>query len=760
MRSILTVLLFTISLQAQEHNIWYFGATAGLDFNSGIPTPLSDGQINTYEGTASIADSEGNLLFYTDGRIIWNQNHQIMENGEDLMGHNSATQSALIIPKPGSHQRFYVFTVAAWGQSNGFRYSEIDMTANTGLGAVTDKNILVQTPVAEALSATWHSNGEDIWVVVHGFESNVLSAYLVTSAGVSVNPVTSSSLHPPDAFGQSSIKISPDGSKLAFTRLNGQNGLQLFDFDNATGLLSNPVLLHNAGCYSTEFSASGNILYMTRVDSLRQYNLLAADIIASSLIINTDATVRLSAIQRGPDNKIYIARYLQDYLSVINNPDVLGTGCNFEQIGISLGINGMPSIWSTNGLPNTVLTSALRINPGNQTLCVGEQATFSINISDQQFDTMLWNFGDGSSSQENNPSHTYQQEGLYTVMLTTHKQGIIKTAQLDVVVSPIPLITQPAGMVMCDETGNGTAVFSLGTQNNIILGNQESSDFLITYHLSTDDAETGTDSIAESFNNTANPQTIFARLEAINSGCYATTSFDLIVNPQPVIAIADSFALCKGDTTILEAPEGFESYHWSTGQNSRSITVNSPGSYTVNAGITVSGVWCGNSKTVTVYVSEAPIITQVSIGDWTDNHNSISISVSGAGIYEYSLDGLAYQDSPEFYGLESGIYNVYARDKNGCGIDMKEVILLMYPKFFTPNGDGVNDAWRIRHSWKEPNITVHIFDRYGKRITSFSGESIGWDGKYNGNNMPATDYWFVVERMNGKLHKGHFSLVR
>ncbi|QEE50979.1 T9SS type B sorting domain-containing protein [Flavobacterium alkalisoli] len=761
MRLILALLLLTISLQAQEHNIWYFGAGAGLDFNNGVPTALSDGQIQTSEGTASISDSEGNLLFYTDGRTIWNQTHQIMENGQDLMGHYSATQSALIIPKPGSQQRFYVFTVTAWGEANGFRYSEIDMTVNTGLGAVIDKNILVQTPVAEALNATWHSNGEDIWVVVHGFENNLFYAYLVTSAGVSLNPVTSTSLHPSDAFGQSSIKISPDGSKLAFTRLNGQNGLQLFDFDNSTGLITNPLLLHGPGCYSTDFSSSGNILYMTRGDSLRQYNLLAADISASAVIINIDETVRLSSIQRGPDNKIYIARYLQDYVSVINNPEILGTGCNFESVGINnLGTNSIPPRYSTNGLPNTVLTSVLRINQSNQALCVGELATFSINLSTQQFDSILWDFGDGGTSQENNPSHAYQLEGLYTVILSTNKQGIFKTAQLDIVVSPIPQITQPAAMVMCDETSNGTAVFSLGTQNSVLVGSQAPDDYLITYHLSAEDAELGNNSIAENFTNTASPQTIFARLEAINSGCYATTSFDLIVNPQPVIDMADNFPLCKGETILLEAPVGFEAYHWSTGHNDRTITVDTPGTYTVSVGLTVNGTWCGSSKTVTVYTSEAPTITQVSTDDWTASHNSISISVSGSGSYEYSLDGVTYQDSPEFNRLDSGIYNVYARDKNGCGIDMKEIVLLMYPRFFTPNDDGVNDTWRISYAWLEPNAMVHIFDRYGKRIVSFRGDSVGWDGKYHGSNLPATDYWFVVERESGRVYKGHFSLVR
>ena len=754
------LLLFSLYTCAQEHNIWYFGSHAGIDFNGNTPTALYDGQINTSEGVASIADSEGNLLFYTDGKTIWNKNHQVMENGNGLMGHHSATQSALIIQKPGSQQHFHVFTVTAWGEPNGLRYSSVDMTVNAGLGAVTDKNILLQTPVAEALNATWHNNGEDIWVVVHGFDSNVFSAYLVTSSGVSVNPVTSTSAPSPDPFGQSSIKISPNGSKLAFTRLNWQNGLQLYDFDNLTGLISNPVLLYGPGCYSTEFSASGNILYMTRIGSLWQYDLLATDIAASGLIINSNTSVWLGAIQRGPDNKIYVARNLQDYISVINDPEILGLGCNFEEVGISWDTNSIPSPQSNNGLPNTILASVLRINYSNQAMCIGEPITFSINLPSEQFDTMFWEFGDGNTSQESNPIHYYQQEGTYTVKLTADRQGTIKTVELNVAIMPNPQIIQPVAMVVCDEIGNGTATFNLATQNNVIIGGQESGDYIITYHLSVEDAESGSDSIAENFTNTTNPQTIFARLEAINSGCYAVTSFDLIVNPNPVIAMADSFPICEGDTTVLEVPGGFETYHWSTGESSRSIIVNAAGIYTVTVTATLNGVWCESTKTITVYESAPPLIRHIDTTEWTTNQNTITVSVYGSGNYEYSIDGITYQDSPEFERLESGIYNVYARDKNGCGIDIKEVILLMYPKFFTPNGDGINDTWHIPYSWFEKDMKIYIFDRYGKIISSFTSQEAGWDGNYKGRALPSTDYWFIIERKDGKQYRGHFSMIR
>lgn len=90
----------------------------------------------------------------------------------------------------------------------------------------------------------------------------------------------------------------------------------------------------------------------------------------------------------------------------------------------------------------------------------------------------------------------------------------------------------------------------------------------------------------------------------------------------------------------------------------------------------------------------------------------------------------------------------------------QELALLNYPKFFTPNGDGINEKWRLEYSWFEPEALIYIYDRYGKLISSFTAKDPGWDGTFNEKRLPATDYWFVVERKDGKIHKGHFSMIR
>src|SRR5690606_35537966 len=105
----------------------------------------------------------------------------------------------------------------------------------------------------------------------------------------------------------------------------------------------------------------------------------------------------------------------------------------------------------------------------------------------------------------------------------------------------------------------------------------------------------------------------------------------------------------------------------------------------------------------------------------------IIINAKGMGGLEYSLNGVDYQDDNIFTGLESGLYTIYIKDKGGCGTIVKEVLVLNYPKFFTPNGDGINDTWRIKFSHNEPNMLIKIYDRFGKVVASFGANHHGWD---------------------------------
>ena len=761
MKRIILLLLFSFAANAQEHNIWYFGSYAGLDFNTGTPMALTNGQLSTLEGSASVADAYGNLLFYTDGLEIWNKEHGVMQNGDGLMGDSSSIQSALIVKKPNSETIYYVFTTNANQNSGGFRYSVVDMEGDGGLGAVTEKNILLHVPTTEAVNVAWHSNGEDIWVVAHNYGNNIFSSYLVTDAGVSVNPVTSASGYTLSGMGQCSMKLSPDGSKLAFAVQDMENGLQLFDFNSGTGVVSNPVSLSGNNNYGLEFSPSGTILYTGTIYELYQYDLQANDINASRLEIFAVADIgfsgEIASLQRAPDNKIYIARKNLNTLSVINNPDVVGLLCDFQEYGINLGDYPHNSMF---GLPNTILSPQYDIHISETSVCAGQELVLSLKNSSVGFESYVWDFGDGTTSVAQTPGHSYTSEGKYIIKLTVERGGLIKIIEKPIEVFPVPEITQLPDIIQCDEAGNGTALFNLEPQKAIILTNHSPDDYIVSFYPSLQQAESGNGELALSFMNTQNPQTLYARMQHKDSGCFAITSFRLIVASRPEIDMADIYWLCKGSSIQVSAPEGLEAYSWSTGETTRTISIDEPGSYTITVSLLIDGRLCENSKTFVVNESQPPVIKQINRSDWTDNQNKISVVTLTQGSYEYSLDGSIFQDSPDFSALESGIYTVYVRDKNGCGTDKREVVLLMYPKYFTPNGDNVNDVWRIKYSWHEPDMKIYIYDRYGRQIISFNGDSGGWDGKYNGADLPATDYWFLLERQDGRQQRGHFSLIR
>ncbi|MFT3796401.1 T9SS type B sorting domain-containing protein [Flavobacterium sp.] len=223
-----------------------------------------------------------------------------------------------------------------------------------------------------------------------------------------------------------------------------------------------------------------------------------------------------------------------------------------------------------------------------------------------------------------------------------------------------------------------------------------------------------------------------------------------------------SYTICDGQEVTITADPGFESYLWSTGQTTSSITVDQPGIYTLEVTQTTNGLTCTATYSIEVLPSQPPSIHHIETTDWTNDQNTISVILNnpGSGSYSYSLDNEHFQLGHTFYGLAPGLYTVYIKDNNGCDGIQQQVHLLSYPKFFTPNADGYNDFWQVYYAKTEPNLKVYIFDRYGKLLTGFGSESKGWDGYYNGREMPSTDYWFLVIRQDGEEHRGHFAMKR
>ena len=220
--------------------------------------------------------------------------------------------------------------------------------------------------------------------------------------------------------------------------------------------------------------------------------------------------------------------------------------------------------------------------------------------------------------------------------------------------------------------------------------------------------------------------------------------------------------MCENQSTTIIADSGFTSYLWSTGETSPSITINQSGQYLLDVIATYPSGTCGGQFIYNVSTIISPIIDHLNVIDWTDNENSIEVVLdnTNSGNYLYSLDNINFQSSPIFSNLLIGQYTVYVKDIYNCGEDSENAFLLNYPKYFTPNGDGFNDYWKVKFSESEPNMMTSIYDRYGKFIFNFTPDSMGWDGTLNGKQLPSTDYWFVVIRQNGRNLRGHFTMKR
>ncbi|MFP9115370.1 T9SS type B sorting domain-containing protein [Flavobacterium sp. RHBU_3] len=315
----------------------------------------------------------------------------------------------------------------------------------------------------------------------------------------------------------------------------------------------------------------------------------------------------------------------------------------------------------------------------------------------------------------------------------------------------------------CDTDGDGMETFDLSAQTPYILGSQDASAITVTYHSSLYDAVQDINPLPQSY--TTGTTIVYARAE-YNSNpnqCYETSSFTILVRISHTLGLPDVLRGCEGQPNEISVDGSFVSYLWSTGETTPSIYPEHAGTYSVTA---IDSNGCVSTDEVIVTTTSAPVIAQIDTADWTDHNNTVVVYLENSSAseedVEYSVDGVNWQTENYFTGLTPGKYFVYVRDSHGCGYAPAEsVFLLMYPKFFTPNGDGSNETWRIRFaSVAEPDLMVFIYDRYGKLITGFDTHSQGWDGMYNNAALPSTDYWFVVKRQNGKEYKGHFSLIR
>ncbi|ALM20203.1 secreted protein containing PKD domain protein [Nonlabens sp. MIC269] len=570
---IVLFLFINTSVYAQlEASNWYFGFNAGLRFDpvSNTVTPLVNGQLSTNEGCASISDAQGNLLFYTDGITVYDRNHGVMQNGNGLLGDPSSTQSAIIIPKPQDSDIYYIFTVDTQVGSDantGFHWYEVDMSLNLGQGAVTTNlntpnNLLRRT--SEKLTAINHATNDEIFIIVYANQNgasgnfNTFYTYKVTPTGVDPVPVRSTfttSVTDP----RGNIKVSPDGQYLVSCNMVG--GTYIYDFDQTTGTLSNERRFNFASSdnlgYGVEFSPDSSLLYISTLNnasgnnptaystSLFQYDLNAPNIPGSEILLDTRQGYR-NSMQLGIDGKIY--RTTSDtydngrpFLSVINNPNVRGTGCNFVADAIALS-----GRLSTQGLPPFIQSFFALIDVENT--CLGDTTEFTFE-TDNLPDSVLWDFGDGNTSSQTIGTNVYTTPGVYQVTLTLTTGGASRTYRKTVEIFDSPTANNVVDQDICDLDNNGNETLDLDTDvTPIILGTQDATTFNVRYFTSQQNAIDNVNELSSPYTVNASSETIYVRIyNRNNTECFDTTSFDVNIFQQPVIQAVQDIEVCDDD---------------------------------------------------------------------------------------------------------------------------------------------------------------------------------------------------------------------
>ncbi len=603
---LVTVLAIQCSGQG-ENNIWAFGQNAGLDFNSGSPVAIKTAIIGD-EGTATISDANGQLLFYTEGSTIWDRSHNVMPNGFNLTGLTprqdvnptvSTSQGALIIPIPDTLGKYYVFSISSWeyGENTGrFYYSVVDMSLNGGLGDVVPdrKGILIDSGLTEKLDATLGDRC-NIWLLVQSSGTAAFKAYEITENGINLSPVISSNSFFPGVFGV--MKISPNRRKLAVT-----GGLQLFDFDPLTGVVSNGVMLENysSGYYGVCFSPDNTKLYGKYKTDLAQFDLSAPDPASTKIILGNSYSQ--SDLRIGPDNKIYCNApnavvngetiNPSNFLAAIELPNLAGTACHVNKNAVRLDEKAMFILGITSPSVKLIRDTA-DFTSRDIKVCFEDNTTLIADSSG-------WDY--------------YWEGGAVGRALTVHASG-------DYVVHyrtpPCVFHSDTFRVDFASRIPNTGAYAGCKGENNTYVwvypGAGDTSKYIYTWRDSSGNLLRTSAAISSDtlFNVTAGLDAV--SMQALN-GC--DTSFDVRLSvPNYQASFATDTIICVGESTSFEnTSSGFVSYLWHFGDGDTSDLPNPAHIYTqpglYNA--LLVGYPCADTAKTVVTVDSTPFIKFVS----------------------------------------------------------------------------------------------------------------------------------------------------
>jgi gliding motility-associated-like protein len=460
--------------------------------------------------------------------------------------------------------------------------------------------------------------------------------------------------------------------------------------------------------------------------------------------------------------------HYEDWLQVEAGEDYYLFINNFSNVNSGFSIQFTGNIWVD--YPNSALDCSIVNNLLGPPIAACEGDNVVLDATTSGAINYEWYRDTGSGYQliagANTATFNVQNTGQYRVVVTTSAENIVSDVQVGF--NKVPVTGGLTDETFCHQLD---MVFDLNTKNTEALNGMDPDDFVVSYHSSQTDAETGTHPLEKQYAIAVGSETIYVRTTSLaNPECYdATQSFVLNAVETPVLSFEDQAVICEavGSLEIGDPqPNANYSYQWSSGEQTPSITVSQGGQYTLTVSNQSNGIVCEASRTVFVEISTMPQISSVDVEDMSVN-NTVTINTENSGMYEYSLDGGDFQTSNVFEGVPPGVHTVSMRDPYGCGVVEQDIVVVGYLAIFSPNGDVMNETWQIEGLSTLNSPIVTIYDRYGKLIKQMNEFDPGWDGSFQGKPLPSTDYWFKLSyvdddgnRTYAKYLQSHFSLRR
>lgn len=754
-------LCFGVITHAQKENYtWYFGYFVGVDFKTTPPTPLLDSKMPAFSGCASVSDANGNILFYSNGSEVFNNNHQIMENGTGLKGGGGGSgsvspgQHAVIVKKPGSEYIYYLFTVGANTYfESGLYYNIINMAANGGLGEVLNKNIpLIKNNVSQKLVTVKDALGCGFWVIVHQEHLGSYATFHINSAGVSTIPVISKvgieSPHIPVL-----LKASNDKKKLvslsvaACTTYPKCGIIELFSFDNFTGKITNPLKIESSPVityYGASFSPDSKLLYVSRPLApllIYQYDVstLSLNTIKASketIIHQNSANFDYGDLQLAPDGKIYITKKyfpahngVKQYLGVINFPNKKGKSCDYYDSGLL--ISTLSSHHASYGLPNLIESATpfnLEFDLGEDTLLC-ENQVYPLDGAQHVEGKFLWSTGDTTNI-------IYpKKEGKYKLTISAFCGDYTDSVNIK--------FGKPFKVYL----GSDTAF--CGAFSHLLNAGKGAKNYLWN---------TGDTTVSI----LVNKPNIYAVTVKDSNSCKTGDTIDIQQLLVPKIKLEFDSVNCKYVYISVPPQDSSIKYSWNTGDTGFNLIKTEKGIYS----ITLSNKFCSVNASINVDKLSTPDVdlgadTSLCYGD------IIELSTNDGDNIIWNTG----ETTKQILIAKHGYYWVTAT-RNKCSntdtiwvgpvCDMEYYI----PSAFTPNGDGNNEVFKIEGEYIRA-IEMKIFDRWGELIYAGEGLDAQWNGTYKsvfcqeGTYM----YMFVITGYRDKILRkenisGNITLLR